>query len=96
MARGKVIVVTNRKGKKVRLMNPNQKATKYAEELKNDLHYTNFGKVKTTKNGKPKRLNDNQKAWRSGYLQARKDNARAFKSNRRKRNNVVGYLPYYK
>ena len=96
MARGKVVVVRNKKGKQIRLMNPNQKAMKYAEELKNNMHFTNFGEVKTTKSGKIKRLNDNQKSWRSGYLTARKDNARAYKYNQRKRNNVVGYLPYYR
>ena len=95
MARGKVVIVTNRKGKKIRLMNPNQKAKKFAEELKNDLHFTNFGDVKVKRNGKPKRLSDTQKAYRSGYLSARKDNAKAYKSNQRKRV-VSGYLTNYR
>ena len=96
MANGRVIIVRNRKGKDVRLLNPAQKGNKYVQELKSGVHLTNFGSVKKNKSGKAKRLNDSAKAWRSGYLQARKDSAKAWKSNQRKRNNVVGYLPYYK
>ena len=93
--KGKMVVVTNRRGKKVRLMNPSQKAEKFAMELKNDIHLTNFGEVKTKRNGKPKRLSDTQKSFRSGYLSARKDNAKAYKSNQRKRV-VSGYLTNYR
>ena len=77
------VVITKRE-KRVRLMNPAEKAKKYAYELKQGSHFTNFGGQKTTKGGKPKRLSDTERSWRGGYLQARKDSAKAFKHNRKK------------
>lgn len=78
-------VVTNRRGKKVTLLNPAEKGRKYAAELKKGIHATNDHVVKKNKYGKPIRLTDTQKAYRSGYLTARSDNAKAYKSNCRKK-----------
>lgn len=74
------VVVRNRRGQDVILLNPSEKGTKMFDELQNDVHITNDGMIKTDKNGKPRRLSDTQKAYRSGYLQAQKDSRRAFKS----------------
>lgn len=75
-------VVYNRKGKKVILLNPSEKSHKVAAELKSGVHLTNTGVVKKNKYGKVKKLSDTQKAYRSGYLKARQDNAKAWKSKR--------------
>ena len=82
-------VVYNRRGKKVILLNPSEKSQKAAAELKSGVHLTNTGAVKRSKNGKVKKLNDTQKAYRSGYLKARKDNAKAWKSKRNKSYGII-------
>lgn len=56
------------------LRNPAEKAARYAHQL-----YS--GKVEET----GEILSNTQKAWRSGYLKARKDNAKAWKSNQKKK-----------
>ncbi len=77
--------VTDKKtGEQKVLLNPSGKGAKYAKELKDGVHYTNDGQVKTDRNGKPRRLTDTQKRWRSGYLEAQKDSAKAFKSRNKK------------
>ena len=65
-------------GSSVLLLNPNGKGMKYVKELREGRHYTNTNEVKKDKKGNPLRLNDCQRAYRSGYLQARKDNAKAY------------------
>ena len=65
-------------GKEITLLNPNGKGKKYANELKYGYAKTNTLDTKRTQEGKAIALTDTQKAFRSGYLQARKDNARAF------------------
>ena len=72
--------VVNRKGKTVRLLNPAEKGRKYAGELKRGKRYTNEGTAKRDKNGNHISLTKSGKAYRSGYLDARKDSAKAFKS----------------
>ena len=79
-----MVEVTDRKGRKVRLLNPAQKADKFLLELNGNEHLTNYGKTKLTKSGKVKRLSDTQRSFRSGYLAARKDSARAYKHNKNK------------
>ena len=49
------------------LYTPSERAKRYARQLKNN---------KITETGKP--LSKEDKAYRKGYLDARKDNARAF------------------
>ncbi len=71
----KMIIVKNKKGNDVRLLRPDEKAQKYALEMKEKVHYNNMGKIKTNKQGEARRLTDIQRAWRSGYLAARQDNA---------------------
>lgn len=71
------MVVTFKDGSSTTLLTPAGKGTKYAEELRQGKHMTNDGEVKKDKKGKEKRLKDTDKAYRSGYLQAQKDAAKA-------------------
>lgn len=75
------VVVRNRRGKNVTLLNPSEKASKYATELAYDVALTNDGVQKLDRKGQQKRLKTEQRAYRSGYLQARKDSSKAFKHN---------------
>lgn len=74
------VVVKSKRGNDVILLNPSEKGTKMLCELQNNVHITNDGMIKTDKIGKPRRLSDTQKAYRSGYLAAQKDARKAFKS----------------
>lgn len=76
--------IRTRKGKNVTLLNPAEKGKKFAIELSHNVRLTNNGRQKTNKKGAPLKLTNTQKSYRAGYLQARKDNANAFKSNRRR------------
>ncbi|MDE6201543.1 MAG: hypothetical protein K2M47_06690 [Clostridiales bacterium] len=75
--------VTTKSGKKITLLNPAEKGRKFAAELKRNVHATNDHKIKRDDNGKEIPLTDTQKAWRSGYLAARKDNANCHKAKQR-------------
>ena len=85
MANEKQIIVTAKNGKKVRLLTPDQKGAKAAVELKKGVKLTNFGQVKRNKNGSPCKLDKSERSYRAGYLDARKDNAKAYKHNKKKR-----------
>ena len=65
-------------GKKIVLLNPAEKGAKAAAELKVGVHGTNDQKIKRDKFGNPIPLTDTEKAWRSGYLAARKDSANCY------------------
>lgn len=82
------IVIDKRTGRKKRLMNPSETGNKYAVELKRGIHLTNFGKPKTNKYGVVRKLTDTQKSYRSGYLKARKDNARAWNYRKGNKSNT--------
>ena len=84
MANKKQIIVENKNGKKVRLLTPDQKGAKAAVELKKGIKLTNFGKVKRDKGGNPLKLNKAERSYRAGYLDARTDNAKAYKHNKKK------------
>lgn len=69
-------VVTSKKtGKKFVFRTPAEKGKRYARQLK-------AGKVSET----GKKLNKTDKAFRAGYLTARNDNAKCFKSVQRNSN----------
>lgn len=74
------VAVRNKRGEEVILLNPYEKGIKMYDELVNNVHITNDAKIKTDKNGKPRRLSDTQKAYRSGYLAAQKDARKAFRA----------------
>jgi len=60
-------VIKTENGKKIVLLNPSEKGTRYARQLKH-------GCVAET----GEKLSDTQKAWRTGYLEAQKDSAKAY------------------
>ena len=66
--------VVNRNGQTVTLYDPAEKGQIYAFELRNSY---------STKTGEG--LTRAQRAYRSGYLDSRKDNAKAYKHNKKKR-----------
>ena len=78
------VTVQNKKGDFVKLLNPSEKASKFADELKTGMRYTNDGRLKPDKNGDVG-LSNTQRAYRSGYLDARKDSAKAWKHNKAKK-----------
>lgn len=67
-------IVTNKKGERVVLLNPAERAELYARSLR-DNYNPRTGDALTAKG----------RAYRSGYLAARRDNARAWKHNQKKR-----------
>ena len=69
-----MVKVVNRNGQTVTLYNPAEKGSIYAFELKNSY---------STKTGES--LTRAQRAYRSGYLDSRKDNGRAYKHNKAKK-----------
>lgn len=81
------VVVTFKDDTEVTLLNPSGKGAKFAQELKDNKHYTNSGQVKVDDKGSPLPLTNEQKAYRSAYLTALSDSAKAYNS---KINNKVG------
>ena len=69
-----------RTGKVLYFLNPSEKAEKYAKELKNGHKYINrdFNIPKVDKYGEVYILNDKQRAFRAGFLQARRDSSIAW------------------
>lgn len=72
-------------GKVYNLLNPAQKAKKYSVELKHNRALTNELVRKTTKSGNPKCLSNDARAYRAGYLDARKDSAGCYNAKRAKK-----------
>lgn len=70
--------------KKKGRLNPSQRGRKYASELKEGVECTHTGKIYQNKNGEVFPLSDRQKSYRHGYLDARRDNANAWKSKQAK------------
>lgn len=79
------VLVETRKGKKIFLLNPSEKAGKFASELKHGIRFTNAGEMKVDRNDNPLTLTDEQRAYRSGYLQSRQDSAKVYKYKKAKR-----------
>ena len=76
--------IKDKKGRTITLLNPAQKGKKYSQELKEGYAISNSGKYRIDEDG-PIPLTDTQKAFRSGYLSARKDSAKVYKHNLKKR-----------
>ena len=74
--------LTNRDGETRVVLNPAGKAAKFAKELKENKRYTNSGTEKKDYAGKPLKLTKAQRRYRKGYLDARRDNSKAFKAKR--------------
>lgn len=77
-------VVEDNNGKKTYLLNTHGKGIKFSRELKSNSRVTNSGRVKTDKNGNPKRLTKEQRAYRSGYLDCNRDHAKAYNAKKKK------------
>ncbi len=75
-----VHLVNEEDGRKFTALNPSGKGAKYAKELKEGKRITNSGSPKLGEDGKQLGLDKQQRAYRSGYLQARKDSANAYKA----------------
>ena len=69
-------------GREFTALNPSGKGAKYAKELKDGKRITNSGSPKLDGNGKQMGLTKQQRAYRSGYLQARKDSANAYNATK--------------
>lgn len=78
------VTVTFKDGTETTLLNPSGKATKYAFELGANARVTNAGVFKTDEDGNELSLTAEQRAYRSGYLDAQKDNAKAYKAKKAK------------
>lgn len=70
----KVVKVERANGRKITLLNPAQRGRKYAKELKHKSDVYTGEKLRNT-----------QLSFRSGYLKARADNAKAYKHNQKKK-----------
>mgnify|MGYP001630770270 FL=1 len=79
------VKVTSRSGKTVTLLDPAEKGAKYAAELRAGIKCTNDHKIKRTKSGVAIGLDRVERAYRAGYLDARKDSANAWKAGQAKR-----------
>ncbi len=77
--------VQGKNGRTVTLLNPSEKGRKYADELSNGVKLTNDEHLKMDKFNRPIPLSDTEKAWRSGYLAARKDSASCWKAQQKKK-----------
>ena len=75
------VIVKNKKGRDVVLLNPSERGAKFASELRNNYQKTNSGIPKKDKYGLHKGLSDEQRAFRSGYLTAQSDSAKAYCHN---------------
>ena len=63
--------------KKTVLLNPSEKGQRYSRELKKGTNH------------KGQTLNEKQRAYRGGYLDARRDNADAYRYNKAKRDGTL-------
>ena len=66
-------IFNTKSGKKLVFLNPSEKGKRFARQLKSG------------KDQKGNTLSDTAKAWRSGYLAARQDSAKAYKASLKKR-----------
>ena len=66
-------IIKRKNGSDIVLRNPAEKSKRFARQLKNGC---------VTETGEA--LSDEEKAYRRGYLNARNDNAKAYKSNKKK------------
>ena len=78
-----MVTVLNESGKRVTLLNPAEKGAKFAKELKQGVKRTNRGGFKL-KDGKAIKLTKSERAYRSGYLDARKDSSKVFKAKKKR------------
>lgn len=78
------VQIRDKKGNFKTLLNPAEKASKFAGELRTGIRKTNDGRYKADKNGDVS-LDKTQRSYRAGYLDARKDSAKAYNHNKKKK-----------
>lgn len=76
--------ITTKNGKVITLLNPSEMGAKYADELRFNTRLTNDGYPKLTDKNEQLPLTPEQRAYRSGWLDAQKASAKAYKSRQRK------------
>ena len=74
--------LTNKDGETRVVLNPAGKAAKFSKELKEGVCYTNGGAIKKDYAGNPKKLTKKQRIYRIAYLNARRDNSKAFNAKK--------------
>lgn len=79
------VLFNTSKGKQITLLNPSEKARKFADELKSGKRFTNNGEMKVDSKGNPLTLSVTQRAYRSGYLKSRTDGSKVFNAKKAKR-----------
>lgn len=76
--------VKTKKGNTIVLLNPAEKGAKFAKELRSKYRLTNDLNVKCDNDGVPLELSKEARAYRSGYLAARKDSANCYKAQQKR------------
>lgn len=76
-------MIHNETGVTKKLLTPKGKAEKFLRELSTGVKETNTGKTKVDQKGNVMFLTEAQKAYRSGWLDSRKDSAAAYKAKNR-------------
>lgn len=82
---GELVRDSNGNPIKVTLLNPSEKGQKFARELREGRKRRNDGSFYIDKTGHTVKLSDNQRAYRSGYLDAQKDSVKAYKARKLKK-----------
>lgn len=77
------VIVKNKKGKEVILLNPHEKAKKAKAELRDGCKKTNSMLNKKTKSGGKVNLTSEERAYRAGYVQHYRDSAAVYKSKKK-------------
>ena len=77
-----VHLVNEEDGRKFTALTPSGKGEKYAKELKDGKRITNSFSPKFDDEGKQMNLTKEQRAYRVGYLEARKDSAKAYNAKK--------------
>lgn len=76
-------------------LSPKRKGRKAAYELRTGKRFTNDGEVKRGSNGKQLSLTKSGRAYRAGYLDARKDIGQAMQAVKQKRKKVKPVYDVY-
>ena len=75
----------SKRGKEVTLLTPAGKGEKYGAELKSGIRMTNKLEPKTDLDGQISGLSASQKAYRAGYLDARRESADMYLADKAKK-----------
>ncbi|MCM1195364.1 MAG: hypothetical protein NC099_06265 [Corallococcus sp.] len=75
------VVIETQKGETKTLLNPHGKTVKYRNELQSGVRLTNDGVLKRDSDGNYVGLTPTEAAFRSGYIAAQADNARAYNAD---------------